>query len=184
MINLLPPEQKRQIRAGQSNTLLLRYCIASLILATILFIPVAGAYFIINNSKKSAELAIQESDSVSASYQKVQQEANEFSSNLSTAKAILDKDVKYSKIALEIAKEIPAGIVLGSLSLDSKSFGQPIALNASGKTYDHALALKSALEESSIFKDVHLQSVTRGEEGEYPITININVTINPEATKL
>lgn len=184
MINLLPPESKRQIRAGQSNLLLLRYCIASLLLAALLGALIAGVYFIMSNSKRDAENLIQQSETSGQKYQKVKREASEFSNNLSTAKTIFDKDVLYSKIAVKIAQTLPPGVVLQSLQLDAKTFGQPMVLNAAGKNYDDSIRLKTALEESPIFNDVHLQSVSQSEsEGDYPTTINISVTIDPESIK-
>lgn len=185
MINLLPPENKRQIRAGQANILLLRYCIATLLLSIPLFLLIGGVYFLLDASKKTANETIQDSAVKSAQYQEVQAKSQEFSNNLRVAKSILDKEVRYSKIAVVIAQSLPSGVFLESLSLDAKTFGQPIALSAAGKTYDDAIRLKKALEESPNFKDINLQSVSKKDDSaaEYPISITLNVTINPEITR-
>jgi Tfp pilus assembly protein PilN len=185
MINLLPPEQKRQIRAGQSNFLLVRYCIASVLLAVLLFALAGGIYMIMNNSKKGAEAAIQQSTAKSSEYQEVQQEATEFSNNLATAKTILDKEVRYSQIAVRLAQALPSGVILSSIQLNSENFGQPMTLTASGKSYEDALRLKSALEQSPYFSNVYLGSVAQSstEDTGYPVAITINVTISPEIAK-
>ena len=55
-----------------------------------------------------------------------------------------------------------------------------------GKNYDDSLRLKTSLEKSGSFKDVHLSSVAQeaGENvGEYPVSIAITVTIDPEVAK-
>jgi len=185
MINLLPPDKKRQIRAGQSNALLLRYCILSLLLAALLFALIGGVYIMMDTTKRTAEETIQESNHRSAEYQPAQQELTEFNNNLATAKAILDKEVRYSELAVKIAQSLPSGIVLESLNLDSKTFGQPMTLSALGKTYDDSLRLKSSLEDSPYFENVHLQSVSIGSDGPEGGTasITINVTIKPEIAK-
>lgn len=190
MINLLPPERKREIRAGQTNVLLLRYCVLSLVLAALLFILAGSVYFLMQNSQKAAQTAIQESETKNAQYQKVQQDVAAFNTNLQTARTILDKEVRYSQIAVKIAQTLPSGVILQSLQLDAKTFGQPMTLNAQAKTYDDAIRLKTAFEQSSSFSNVYLLSVTNGSDtGEgsqssaYPVSIVINVTINPEIAK-
>ena len=185
MINLLPPQEKRQILAGQTNILLWRYCIISLLLAGLLFTVTGGVYYIMTRAKASAESTIEMSNQETAKYHKVQQQVTNFNNNLATAKTILDKEVRYSKIAIKIAQALPSGIVLESLNLDAKTFGTPITLTALGKSYDDALRLKTSLEQSDSFQNVHLASVTQAssEDGDYPISIAINVTINPEVAK-
>lgn len=178
MINLLPPEYKKQIRAAQTNTLLLRYIITSIMLALLLLGIIVGVYVIMSNSKKSAEETIRDSQARSASYQKIDKEATEFSKNLQTAKTILGKEVRYSKIAVKIAQALPSGVVLENLQLDAKTFGQPTVFNAKGKNYNDAIRLKTAFEKSDLFEDVHLQSITSGEEG--GVSISVSASINPE----
>lgn len=186
MINLLPPEDKRQIAAGRTNVLLLRYCTISLLLAIPLFAMVGVVYFMMSNARSAAETTISQSESRSAEYQQVQANAQAFNGNLSTAKTILDKEVRYAEIAVKIAQTLPPGIVLSSLSLDADSFGQPVTLTAMAHSYDDSIRLKNAFEQSPIFSDVYLQSVTQGggeSGGSYPVTISINVVINPEVAR-
>ncbi len=183
MINLLPPREKRQILAGQTNVILWRYCIVSLLLAGLLFIITGGVYYVMASAKADAESTIETSNRKTAKYQKVQQQVTEFTNNLTTAKTILDKEVQYSKIAVKIAQVLPSNVILESLTLDAKTFGTPTTLNALGKSYDDALRLKTNLEQSDAFQDVHLLSVSQsvGDTNTgYPISIAINVTINSE----
>lgn len=187
MINLLPPEAKREIRAGQANVLLLRYCIATLMLAVFLAVVIAGVYYVIASSQRSAEQAMQEGNRKIASYQPAEREYAQFSSNLATAKSIISKDVRYSVISQKIGQALPQNVVLESLTLDASKFGTPLVLNARGKSYDDAISLKTSLEKSSLFEDVHLVSVARAnsEEGKnnYPVVISISVIIRQEVAK-
>lgn len=186
MINLLPPEKKRQIRAGQTNVLLFRYVLATVVLAVPLFMMVGGVYLLLENSKKIANETIQNSEVKSAQYRDVKTKAQEFNNNLQVAKTILDKEVRYSKIAPVIAQSLPPGIYLESLSLDAKTFGQPVTLNALAKTYNDAVRLKNTFEESSHFSDVHLLSVSHGSgdnSSTYPVSITISVIIDPEIVR-
>lgn len=185
MINLLPPKVKKEILAGRSNVLLWRYCVTSLILMGLLLLMVGAVYFMMSQSKASAEKTIETGNQQAEKYKEVQQKFNNFSQNLKTAKAILDKDVRYSKIAIKIAQALPANVILQTLNLDAKSFNQSVALTARGKSYSDALTLKQSFEKSSLFKDVNLSSVVVEKDSKdgYPVAITINVTISAEAAK-
>lgn len=180
MINLLPPNDKRQIRAGKSNVLLLRYCIASFSLAIPLLLLIVSAYIIMDNSKNTAQAIIQEGEARNERLRHVQQNAQEFRQNLSTAKTILDKEVKYSRVAVSIAQALPSDIYIQSLNLSPETFGQPIILSASGDSYQDAVRLKTSLERSEVFSNVYLISVSQagGEAG--GVTISISAVLNPE----
>lgn len=185
MINLLPPEQKKQIRAGQSNVMMLRYCIASLILAILLGGLVVVTYLTLKNARNSAEASLAEGQAKSQKYSQVQQQATEFNNNLSIAKTILDKEVRYSQVAVKIAQVLPPGIVLQSLQLNADSFGKPMILDAYGKSYEDAIRLKTALEESDIFHDVHIISATTAANADngYPVAISMSVIIDGAIVK-
>lgn len=184
MINLLPGSEKKQILAGQSNVLLLRYCIISVILAAGLSVYIGISYFLIMNSKAGAEKIIEENNSRVAQYSDVQKQAKELDESSKVAKTILEKEVPYSKITVKIAQLMPPNVILDTLNLDVNNFGQPMTLNAKGKTYQDAIELKTRFEESDLFSDVHLEFVGQGESDDgYSVSININVTINPEVAK-
>ena len=107
MINLLPPKVKREIIAGRSNVLLWRYCVVSLILGFLLIAATVGIYLLMEHAKTTAQETIDTGNRRAMQYQKVQQDYESFSANLKIAKAILDKDVRYSKVALKIAQAMP-----------------------------------------------------------------------------
>lgn len=185
MINLLPPEYKQQVRAGQSNTLLLRYCIISMALALLLLGSGGAIYLIMNMFKSQAQSTIEYAKNQSAAYAESQQKADVFKNNLTLAKTILEKEVRYSNIILKIAQVLPNGVVLSSIQLDAKTFGKKTSLNALGRSYNDAIRLKTAFEKSPYFSDVRLSSVTENEDDNsgYSHLINIEVTISPEIAK-
>lgn len=187
MINLLPPEDKRQIRAARSNTLLLRYNILTLGALVFLLVAAGIVYFYLVNVRATAERTIEDNQARVAGYQKVRTEADTFRANLSTAKQILDKEVAYSNVVLEISKLLPRGVILRELRLDSQTFGTPTTLSAQARSYESAIALKDAFSSSPLFSDVHFQSITSegsdGESGSYPYSVTLGLTISKEAIK-
>jgi Tfp pilus assembly protein PilN len=183
MINLLPPDDRRQLRAARTNTLLLRYNLLLIGALVFLLLATGVVYFYLNTTRAIAEQLIKENDAKVGEYASVKQQADDFRSSLSTAKQILDQDVAYTKVILEISQLLPAGIVMDTLSLDAKTFGTSTTFAARAKDYDAALALKDSLQSSPLFSNVYFASISGDGGGEYPINVNLNVTIQKDAAK-
>jgi Tfp pilus assembly protein PilN len=184
MINLLPQEEKRQLQAARSNTLLIRYNILLLGVVAFMGIAIAVTYVFLNSAQQRAQQTIQENNAKATQYASIQSQAQLFRQHLATAKQILDNEVTYSKVVLDISKLIPSGVVLENLALDSQTFGTETTLVAMAKNYSSALALKDSFGSSSLFSDVHFQSITAGgSDTTYPVTVNLNITIKKEVAK-
>jgi len=184
MINLLPPEEKRQLQAARSNTLLIRYNVLLLGVVAFMLVALAVTYVYLSTAQQNAQQTIQENKSKAGEYATVETQAAQFRQHLTTAKQILDNEVTYSKVVLSIAKLIPRGVILENLSLDSETFGTETSLVALAKDYNSALSLKESFEKSPLFSNVHFQSITSGGSAtSYPVTVNLNITIKKDAAK-
>lgn len=184
MINLLPIENKKEIRAARANRLLVRYNFMLLGAVAFLMLATGIVYIYLTNTKSSTEQTIAENNQKVSSYAVAQAQANNFKSNLTTAKQILDREVTYTKVILEIAHLLPPGVTLNTLSLDAKTFGTETTLVANAKSYAAALSLKDSFQNSKLFTNVHFQSISSGDSvGAYPYVVNLNVTIQKDAAK-
>lgn len=184
MINLLPPQHKQDIRAARANSLLIRYNFLLLAALAFLMLAIGIVYVYLTSTKANAEVTIKDNQAKVANFASIEEQAQTFRNNLSVAKLILDKEVNYTKVILSVAKVLPAGTILTSLSLDASSFGTQTTLAAQAKSYEQAIALKDALTNSGLFSDVHFQSIVTSEGSSgYPITVNLNVTFKKEAAK-
>lgn len=183
MINLLPPNTKSQLAAARANRLLLNYIV--LLLAAIAFLlgAIGIVYIYLGNAKSTAEASIQDSMAQVSDYAAVESEASSFRQDLANAKQILDNDVVYSKVILEIASVLPPGIILDTLSLDSETFGTPTTLTAKARDYNTVLQLKDALQRTSLFSDASIQTISSGAEGAYPLNATLSVTIQKDAAR-
>ena len=184
MINLLPNDAKAEIYAGRTNVTLVKY-ILILGLGTVFlcFISVA-VYFVLMGTKASAEAIAADNASKSTAYSSVQGQANGLKSSLATAKIILDKEVDYTKVITGIARVMPAGVVLDTLSLSPTTLGVPITLQAYAKTTNDALALKDNFQKSALFSNVTFLSLSSSNAGQtdgYPISISLSLIINKSA---
>lgn len=183
MINLLPPETKKQTAAARSNRLLLRYNVLLLAALGFLLAAIGLVYVYLGNTKSSAEAAIADNMSQAGGYGEVEAQANSFRQNLASARQILDSDVTYTKVILEISGVLPRGVVLDTLNLDSQTFGSPTPLTANATDYATVLKLKDSLQASSLFSDVSIQTISNEGSGEYPLSATFSVTIRKDAAR-
>lgn len=183
MINLLSPEDKRQIRAARSNTLLLRYNLFSFGALIFLIAAIAVTFLYLSTVKSQAEQTIADSQARVSAYAEVKNEAEQFRSNLTTAKQILDSEVNYTNVVIEISQLLPKGVILQQLNLDASTFGTPTTLAVQAKSYDAALSIKDTFQSSPLFSDVHFRSITTAEGSDYPYTVTLGITFDKEAAK-
>lgn len=189
MINLLSDAKKAEIRAGRVNVILLRYISMSLIAFVLLAIMVAGAFVVLTTSRSLADERVTKSTQAASSHTETRTEADVFRKNLTRAKDILSKDIKYSQAILRIARTVPKNVVLQSLELSPESVGKPIEIQAMAKSESDALALKESFQsQEELFSDVKLVSInlnnSSGEErAAYPVQVSISCIISKEALK-
>lgn len=185
MINLLPLDQRRQLRAARTNVLLFRYSIGLVFVAVALGLSVAAGYFLLTNEMKTADATIASNQSRVGSLSAVQAQADEYRKNLADAKTLLDSEIQYSKIYLEIAHIMPEGTALDALALDPSKLGAPLVLPVKIKGEQQATSLLNAFRSSALFNNSasygSLTANSGADSATYPYIISINVTINKGA---
>lgn len=179
MINLLPNEQKRDIRAGRANLLLARYSILTLVALALLLVIMGVAWLLLNNIKATAQTKIEESEQSSTELAKDIQAVNSFKSNLATAKQILDKEVDYSTIILRYASAIPSGAIIDHIDLDPSVVGTPSTFTAKVRNPEDAITLKNKLNNSPYFDNVYFteiqQELSANDGFDYSVTVNVTI---------
>jgi len=186
MINLLPETAKREIRAARANVTLLNYMLILGLGVVFLGFICVGVYFILLNTRDSAQALIDANKSKTTTYSAAQVQGTELRSGLANAKTILDQEVDYSKLVTGIAALMPSGVVLDSLNLSPSTFGTPITLQFFATTTQKALDLKNNLQRSPLFSGISFQSLanTAGATATtYPISASLGLTINKSAIK-
>lgn len=189
MINLLPPNDKKQLAAARTNTLLARYSVLLAVIVAFLALEVVGMYFVVDAGTAQSQATINENGQKTSSYSSTKQQAEVFTSNLATAKYILDKQAPYTTLIFTLAGSLPSGSVLDTVSLDPATFGTPIALTVKTKSYDKSIEVKTALQNAKVngtvplFSSVSFQSVaaSEGESTPYKYTAVFNVIYSKEA---
>lgn len=180
MINLLPPNEKKQLKAARANVLLLRYNF--LVLAALIFLVVglSVVYLYLTAQKQNAELTIQENAQREVKYSAVKADAEKFRSELSSAKNILDSQVSYSKALIRLSSLFPAGTVLQDrLDLNESMLTTPLTLVVKVKDEGAAQAVLESFQSSKYVSSATKDTIGIG-DANYPYTMNMRVLFNKE----
>jgi len=186
MINLLPDNEKAEIRAARVNVVLIRYIFVILIAFAFLVLLLAGSYVVLAQTKSSALQLIDSNDTKAEVFSSTKAQVDALSSSLSETKTLLDQEVIYSHVLKNIGQQMPEGTVIGIITLDAASFtGTPVSLKAYAKTADAAVALRQKFQSSMLFSNVNFESVsdTSGGITGYPVTVSLTLTLNKVASK-
>jgi len=184
VINLLPGDSKKEIRAARSNITLVNYLLLIGLGLIFLVLISVGVYVVLINTQSDAEKLIDATRSKGASYSSVEAQSAALRAGLTNAKTILNEEVVYTKIITGIAALIPTGVVLDSLNLSPSTIGAPTTLKFFAKSTTDALKLKDNFQSSSLFSNVSFQGLSSsGQAGDYPVTATLNLTINKSASK-
>lgn len=179
MINLLPAERKKVIKAGLVNRLLVRYVFLSVGVLIAVLIVFALAWIYLITVKSDAEQTIASAQASSRSIQEDAAKVAAFEDNLKTARAILDKEINYSEIVLRYAAEIPPNTIIDTITLDPTIVGTPSAFTAKVKSEDDVTKLKDALTKSPYFDKVRFLEVALNQgEVTYKYSVYIELIIN------
>lgn len=181
----MPDDAKREIRSARTNVLLARYIIVILIAFAFLALLLAGSYVVLTQTKASAEQLISGNDSKAEVYSATKAQVDALSSQLSETKTLLDEEVLYSHVLMNIGQQMPEGTVLSGIKLDTASFsGTPVTLKAYAKTTDAAVSLREKFQSSPIFRNVNFESVsdTDGING-YPVSVSMTLIITRAAAQ-
>ena len=123
MINLLSPEERKQIKAARANSILMRYVVMSLIVVVIIIVELISSYFMLVFNQSTSRETINDNQSKSSAFSSVKSDAEKYRSNLRVAKYILDTQAPYTDILNAIAKRLPNGASLTGISIDPTTFG-------------------------------------------------------------
>jgi cell division protein FtsB len=185
MINLMPDTAKKEIRSARANVLLTRYIIVVILAFAFLSLLLAGSFVVLTQTKTSAEQLISGNDEKAAVYSETKAQVDALSSSLSETKRILDEEILYSRVLMNIGQQMPEGTILSGITLSSDSFkGTPVTLKAYAKTTEAAVLLREKFQSTSIFSNVNFESVsdTDGIAG-YPVSVSMKLTVTKAAAQ-
>lgn len=192
MINLLNPQDLRQLRAARINVRLRKYALATLLTIGAVAGIYAVGFKIADDQYAEAQADNSSAEQQLAGFNEVKKQAQTYQSNLTIAKKILGSEIVFSNFMTDVATVLPPNTILSSLTLTTKSVQSAqkkagsTQLNARAKSYNDILSLKTKLEESTLFSDVRIAQTTipdtlvgkTGVERSYPYEVTFDLVIN------
>lgn len=179
MINLLPYETKKQLKAARNNMILVRYLITLFIAMAFLGLLILGAYYILLDSKNTAEMSIAKVQTNNSSYSPSVSTSSSFNDDLKIANKILNQQTSYSTLLLELAKSIPADTILESpIVINRSTIDLPLTLKAYSKNSTDD-SLSKSMQNSKFFQNYSLKSLNSSSSlKNYPYLITFSININ------
>jgi hypothetical protein len=189
MINLLPAERKRDIRAARTNVTLIIYNIVTFGAIVILGVFSLTFYILVQNKQASALSTTEDNNKKTAALNGVRLAADSYRNDLSFAKQVIGKSVSYTDVIIAITKLMPDGAILDSLSIQTSNFSQQTSFQAHTTSYEVGEDLKQNFQSSKIFSNVYFESLSRETSNQssesklshYPVTVSMSAKFNPES---
>jgi len=187
MINLLPISLKKDIRAARANSVLVKYLTVLIFGAVFLAVISYGLFIILDGLKSNASNIIQDNTSKSAHYLELKSQVQQADNEIANASNIINQEIKYSKILTGLADIMPAGTVIGQLSLTQDIFSAQSSMTFYASSADAAASLKSNLENATpngLFKSVRFEALSGSNQSTvngYNNNLTIDVIFNRES---
>lgn len=177
MINLLPPAEKKEVRAARANTLLFRYMILSLIAVVFIVSAMGFVYLQLQNEGVSADKTKAANESKAAGFAQTQQQATDLRNGLTNAKKVFDSEIRYSKALVNFSSIIPDGAYISTIQLDADSFDKPKTWLFNIQGEKAASELRDNFLKSPYFTNVTLGKVMTSSDSTYAYTIEVTATM-------
>lgn len=177
MINLLPANNKRQLRASLHNTLLRKHIGLLLVFTVALGAVIAYSYFVLKSYQEFYQETEHQNNLRVVEYQELKRKANDLSQDLNLSKTILSQRVDYSQVLIKIAQILPEGVSIDAITLESKLFEGSKTLEVNLTHSDQASDIKKLFEESDLFKSVIINNVV---SDDHVCKASYNVVFNRE----
>lgn len=191
MINLISPDDKRNIRAARVNVILIQYSVMLGILTLVIGAIYALGFWLVMQDKLAVNEKLRSQSEQAATFAAVEKEAATFRSNLAIAKQIIGSEKSYSTFLTTVARDMPSGTILTNLAIGGQTTvasQQGMTIDARTISYAKVLELKTTLEKSTLFEDVNIVSASRpddltglsGLSAKYPFEASFNVKLTPQ----
>jgi hypothetical protein len=180
MINLLSDERKDAIRAARVNVFLVRYTFILILAFVFIMSALYVSYTVLGTTIKSADELIDNNNDKAGMYGETSKQVAALSAKLDETKGILDQEVRFSRVLVNMGQLMPKGTVLGDLTLTPSSFnGSPVEVKAFAKSTAEASLLQTQFQKSPLVNTVTLKSTeTKNELEGYPVTITMIIVFN------
>ncbi len=194
MINLMPPEFKRNLIYARRNLTLVKWLTAVFVAVIGVVIIVTGGYLYINQSTRAyaGEVARHKESLAKQELEQTQKRTEDISNSTKLALQVLSRQVLFSELMRQIGAVMPSGASLQSLSISKLEGG--IDLQAVAVDYQTGSQVQINLADptNKIFEkadivNINCASATSQNEAvnkRYPCQVNIRALFSKDSSYL
>lgn len=177
MINLLPLDNRKQLRASYVNTDLFKYIFLFIGTIIALVVSIAFIYITLLYTKGNIEQQLVEVKQRSQATIQTKQRAEQLQKNINEVDAIFSKQSHYSNFLVEFSKALPKDVAIQNLTLSEQALKAPIIIQISTNNHDQMINTKRTLEKAKFIDSVSISSITHNEKtGKFDgiLVLNLN----------
>lgn len=130
MINLLPYEQKKELKAAHTNSMLIRYVTFLIFAFGFLLLVCLGAYLILTTIKITNDKITEDQSSSQTVSSTLQTKINDANSSITAAESIIGQEKLYSSLLTNLGSILPAGSKIDSISIDDTTSAINLTIRA------------------------------------------------------
>lgn len=178
MINLLPKENRQQLRAAHANDILIKALIWLGTATAFLILISAATYLLLINERSSQKKITESNTSLSTTFNSAVSDLSKINSNAIEVKSILSQQISYSDAIIQISAALPKNVILENLTLKSHGTSEATLLKVRSKTVNDIATMKANFEKSGLFSN-YTEIVTNEltDSSPYPVSIDVSLTI-------
>lgn len=163
MINLLPPKRRLNIQYARSNTVLRRYLQLGLLSTFIIVVAVFVTAHFFTLQKNNTEKQLQIDTKKVTDLESVHEEAKELAATVNTIAALMEHNIRFSDLLLNIGGIMPEKSVLTGLEFSIENTDAPLVVSAEVDSEAKAAVLRNNLAASTLFNRAEIKSIIKKE---------------------
>lgn len=184
MINLLPPESRKDMLYARKNSQLAKWLVY-LIFALIgcVLIAIGGVLYLSQTTKSlEKQTAIARQSLQDQKIDETQKEIEQISNNVKLTTQVLSREILFSKLLTQLGSVLPANTTLQELQIDKLQGG--ITITALAKDIDSATQVQLNLQDpaNKIFEKADIENIVCESEAtkKYPCTAQIRALFSQQ----
>ncbi len=173
MINLLPPDQKEQIRYAKLNRLALRYVRTLIVVVLVLGGIFAGSFYLLAQQAGSISEDVAQKEAMIAALDRTfTPKAKDASDRLAAIKFVQATQTRFSAVISDIAKVVPQGVSIDAMTLTGEDKA-PVRIAVTAQSYAAALAFRNALITSPRIAGADLETISSSDGKSFQTSVVI-----------
>jgi len=187
MINILPPELKQSRKYGRLNLFITKQLVGVVIIGALATGVMLSGIRLTQDDQNFLDDALVVKNQAYDEVKHFESQATTLRTKVGNIDKLLEREVKFSKLLVEIGSSIPVGAQLTSLALTGSST-EPLQISATIAEQDLAGVLRKNLVDSGIFESADILSVSlreggEGEKDEYVVSLNASLSGSTEKVR-